>query len=88
MFSLKENQSYNAGALKKELHDHAWFTAFAPYDKPQIVVAMILENAGGGSSNAAPVVRKIMDYYFKQSNGQTTEEMLTPTTSGAPNENE
>jgi penicillin-binding protein 2 len=66
VFSLKENQSYNAGALKKELHDHAWFTAFAPYDKPKVVVSIILENAGGGSSNAAPLVRKIMDYYFRQ----------------------
>ncbi|OOF46483.1 penicillin-binding protein 2 [Rodentibacter trehalosifermentans] len=66
VFSLKENQKYNAAGLKKELHDHAWFTAYAPYENPQIVVAIILENAGGGSSNAAPVVRKIMDYYLNQ----------------------
>lgn len=66
VFSLKENQSYNTKGLRKELHDHAWFTAFAPYDNPQIVVSIILENAGGGSSNAAPIVRKIMDYYLNQ----------------------
>lgn len=64
VFSLKENQKYNAAGLKKELHDHAWFTAYAPYENPQMVVAIILENAGGGSSNAAPVVRQIMDYYL------------------------
>ena len=89
VFSLKENQSYNAGALKKELHDHAWFTAFAPYDKPKVVVSIILENAGGGSSNAAPLVRKIMDYYFRQ----TSEPLMGEPTDFMPagvstNENE
>lgn len=48
------------------MHDHAWFTAYAPYDDPKMVVAIILENAGGGSSVAAPVVRQIMDYYLTQ----------------------
>ena len=66
VFSLKENQSYNAKGLKKELHDHAWFTAYAPYEAPRMVVSMILENAGGGSSNAAPIVRQIMDYYLNR----------------------
>ncbi|WP_273382052.1 penicillin-binding protein 2 [Actinobacillus porcinus] len=65
VFSLKEGQKYNAANLKKYLHDHAWFTAFAPYENPQVVVSIILENAGGGSSSAAPVVRKIMDFYLK-----------------------
>jgi len=49
-------------ALKKELHDHAWFISYAPYDNPKAVVAIILENAGGGGSNAAPVARKVMDF--------------------------
>ncbi|MGC7559071.1 penicillin-binding protein 2 [Pasteurella sp. PK-2025] len=66
VFSLKENQNYDASGLKKELHDHAWFTAYAPYDDPKMVVSIILENAGGGSSAAAPVVRQIMDYYLNQ----------------------
>lgn len=66
VFSLGENQVYDATGLKKELHDHAWFTAYAPYEQPKMVVSVILENAGGGSSNAAPVVREIMDYYLNQ----------------------
>ncbi|WP_373779250.1 penicillin-binding protein 2 [Glaesserella sp.] len=61
VFSLK-GQNYNSSAIKKELHDHAWFIGYAPYDNPKVIVAIILENAGGGSSAAAPVVRKIMDY--------------------------
>ncbi|MDO4430229.1 MAG: penicillin-binding protein 2 [Lonepinella koalarum] len=66
VFSLKENQAYDAKSLVKELHDHAWFMGYAPYENPQIVVSIILENAGGGGSNAAPVVRNIMDYYLNQ----------------------
>ena len=48
------------------MHDHAWFTAYAPYENPRLVVTVILENAGGGSSNAAPLARKVMDYYLNQ----------------------
>ncbi|TCP92183.1 peptidoglycan glycosyltransferase /cell elongation-specific peptidoglycan D,D-transpeptidase [Cricetibacter osteomyelitidis] len=66
VFSLKENETYNAKNLSKHLHDHAWFTAYAPYDNPEMVVSIILENAGGGSSNAAPVVRQIMDFYLNR----------------------
>ncbi len=38
------------------------FIAYAPYDNPKVVVAAILENAGGGGANAAPVVRQVMDF--------------------------
>lgn len=64
VFSLKENETYDAKNLSKHLHDHAWFIGYAPYDKPKLVISIILENAGGGSSSAAPVVRQIMDYYL------------------------
>ena len=65
VFSLN-GQDYKAGNLKKELHDHAWFIGYAPYDNPEIVISIILENAGGGSSAAAPIVRNIMDYMLNQ----------------------
>ncbi len=61
VFNLKGGK-YDKNALKKELHDHAWFIAYAPYDNPKVVVATILENAGGGGANAAPVVRQVMDF--------------------------
>ena len=45
--------------------NHTWFVSFAPVDKPQIVVVAFLEKSGGyGGSNAAPVVRKVIDHYF------------------------
>ncbi|QLB12463.1 peptidoglycan glycosyltransferase /cell elongation-specific peptidoglycan D,D-transpeptidase [Bisgaardia hudsonensis] len=66
VFSLKENQVYDASELKNKFHDHAWFIAYAPYEDPKMIVSVILENAGGGSSNAAPIVRQIMDYYLNK----------------------
>jgi penicillin-binding protein 2 len=43
---------------------HAWFAAFGPRDEPEIVVVVMVENAGEGSAVAAPLVREIMEYYF------------------------
>jgi penicillin-binding protein 2 len=53
----------NKGA--RETRDHAWFIAFAPYEAPEIAVACIVENAGGGGGAiAAPTVRQVLAHYF------------------------
>jgi penicillin-binding protein 2 len=44
--------------------DHGWFVAYAPYDKPTIVVAVIVEQGGFGSDSAAPIARKILESAF------------------------
>lgn len=44
--------------------DHSWFICFAPYDKPQIAVVVIVENAGWGATVAAPIARELLFYYF------------------------
>ncbi|MBD0788571.1 penicillin-binding protein 2 [Vibrio sp. Y2-5] len=62
VFGLAEGQEYNADELAEHLRDHALFTGFAPVDDPQAIVTIVLENAGGGSSNGAPVVRRIFDH--------------------------
>jgi len=43
---------------------HAWFTCFAPYDNPQIVLTILVEGGGEGSSVAVPIARDILQYYF------------------------
>ena len=43
---------------------HAWFTGFAPAENPKIVVTVIVEEAGSGGREAAPVARRIFDAYF------------------------
>lgn len=45
---------------------HAWFTAFAPYEDPQIVMVVLIENSGEGSQFAAPAVRETLAWYFKR----------------------
>ena len=45
---------------------HAWLTAFAPFDKPDIVATALIEKGGEGSYAAAPVVKEIMNYYFHE----------------------
>ena len=43
---------------------HAWFIGFAPYENPEIAIAVIAENAGGGGAIAAPIARRFMEIYF------------------------
>jgi penicillin-binding protein 2 len=59
---LKEDEEYNADEIAEHLRDHALFTGFAPLDDPKAIVTIVLENAGGGSSNGGPVVRRIFDH--------------------------
>ena len=44
--------------------DHAWFVAFAPYDKPEVAVSVIIEHGGHGGETAAPIAKKILEAYF------------------------
>jgi cell division protein FtsI/penicillin-binding protein 2 len=46
------------------LSQHAWFTGFAPFDNPEVVVTVYFD-IGVGGDKAAPVASKILDYYFK-----------------------
>ena len=45
--------------------DHAWFSAYAPADDPQVVVVVFLEHGGWGSKVAAPVARRIMQSWLR-----------------------
>jgi penicillin-binding protein 2 len=62
--AIKANEKYNLNTLAERLRDNALFTAFAPADKPRIAIAMVVENAGFGGAVAAPIARKVLDYYL------------------------
>lgn len=61
-------QGQNAPDLQEMAYQHrphALFIAFAPASNPRIAVAVVLEHAGGGSSHASPVARKVIETYLK-----------------------
>lgn len=62
---IAQGKRYNASALQEQHRDHAWFIAFAPVEQPQIAIAVILENGGWGK-NAAPIARRLSDFYLLQ----------------------
>jgi len=62
VFTIKQNEKYNAGKIDERLRDHALFIAFAPADDPKVALAMVVENAGFGAQNAAPIARRIFDF--------------------------
>ncbi|WLS96505.1 penicillin-binding protein 2 [Gilliamella apis] len=80
VYGLKENETYNAHKIPEHLRDHALFIAYAPYDKPKIALAIVLENGGGGSSNGGAVARKILDYYLEGDNSTELDDASSSTT--------
>ena len=63
--SLGQNVKYNAKALEEHKRDHSLFAAFAPAENPRIAVALIVENAGFGAASAAPIARRVFDYWLQ-----------------------
>ena len=63
--TIGKNEKYNAGRLEEHQRDHALYIAFAPAEDPQIALAVVVENAGFGSDSAAPITRRIFDYWLR-----------------------
>jgi len=59
--------------------DHAWFVAFAPFDNPQIALAVIVENVGFGSTYAAPIAKKIIETYLNSKVEKSLDQQKTIT---------
>ena len=77
VFSMRQNERYDARRVSQRLRDHALFVAYAPADKPRIALAVLVENGGHGGTTAAPIARKVLDYYLLGRKPQGT-----PKTSG------
>jgi penicillin-binding protein 2 len=65
VFTVKQNEKYNAARIDERLRDHALFMAYAPAEEPRIVLAMVVENAGFGAQNAAPIARRLFDFVIQ-----------------------
>ncbi len=70
VFSVAQNEKYNASKIDERLRDHSWFIAFAPADAPRIALAVLEENGGAGASAAAPIARKVLDAYLLDADGK------------------
>ncbi|MEY3669490.1 MAG: penicillin-binding protein 2, partial [Pseudomonadota bacterium] len=62
VFSIKQNETYNADRIAERLRDHSLYVAFAPAEDPKVALAVIVENGGFGAAAAAPLARQVMDY--------------------------
>ena len=81
---IKQDERYDAEKISKRNRDHALFIGFAPYDDPEIAVAIVVENGEHGSSSAAPVARKIFDAYFARRDLEVTSLKNTTSIKNSP----
>lgn len=66
VIGLPQNEKARRSMRIASFHkDHALFVCYAPMKNPEIAVAVIAENAGGGGAVAAPIARKILNAYFE-----------------------
>ena len=64
VIGMKAGEKYDEKRVKERHRDHALFIAFAPAEDPKIALAVLAENGGGGSGTAAPIARRVVDYYL------------------------
>jgi penicillin-binding protein 2 len=64
VFSIAQEEEYDAETVDERLRDHGLFVAFAPAENPVIAICVVVENGGGGASAAAPVARAVLDAFF------------------------
>lgn len=64
VIGIKQGERYNEKTINERHRDHAMFIAYAPAENPKIALAVLVENTGTGGSTAAPIARKVFDYFL------------------------
>ena len=59
---LRAGEKYSDVKADERKRDHSLYVGFAPMDQPTVALAVIVENAGWGSTSAAPIARRVFDY--------------------------
>ncbi|MDB6095838.1 MAG: penicillin-binding protein [Francisellaceae bacterium] len=75
VFSLKQNERYEAHKIKSHLLDHGLFIAFAPVNKPEVVISVVTENNSRASKEIA---RTVLDAFFDLKNNYTPKQIHSP----------
>ncbi len=65
VIAIAQDEEYDKDEVPEEFRDHALFVAFAPVEEPKIVLSIVVENGGSGSSGAAPIARILFDHYLQ-----------------------
>jgi len=66
---IKQDEEYDSEALKERLRDHALFIAFAPVEKPEIAIAVVIENGESAGRTAGPIAQSIINEYLGGAEG-------------------
>lgn len=60
--TIGQKDKYDARKLEERQRDHSLYIAFAPAERPQVALAVVVENSGFGAAHAAPIARRVFDY--------------------------
>ena len=66
---IKQDEEYDSEALRERLRDHALFVAFAPVEKPEIAIAVVIENGESAGRTAGPIAQSIINEYLGGAEG-------------------
>ena len=77
VIGIKQGERYDENKISEYHRDHALFIAYAPAEKPTIALSVLVENGGPGGATAAPIARKVLDYYLLGKEFDTTSEETT-----------
>mgnify|MGYP002760585382 CR=1 FL=1 len=66
VIGIAQGEEYYEAAIDARHRDHALFTAFAPATSPRLVVTVLVENGGSGSTTAAPTARRVIDAWMNR----------------------
>jgi penicillin-binding protein 2 len=66
VIGIAQGEEYDEAAIDARHRDHALFTAFAPATSPRLVVTVLVENGGSGSTTAAPMARRVIDAWMNR----------------------
>jgi penicillin-binding protein 2 len=64
---IRMAQNFKRGDMNRmplKFRDHAWFVAYAPFEDPQISIAVLVEHGGFGAAAAAPIAKKVIEKYL------------------------